>query len=247
MNKSSKQQNTKRQLPAKPAPSAAGANQVVQPKNSVKRVPLGSLHSIRSIRDSSQVSGVSRSMMRGFLGLSDADKVYTIQQYLDLGYIQSNTTNQFFAWNVLLNAFANYTVFQSVFDQYCIEEVEITFYPQQNAVGVNTTSLSTYPMLLAATDYDDTTSWTTESQALGYENLHVSPTHTQVSFKWIPHCAIATTSGGIENVPKPWLDTASAAVPHFGLKAALTSGAAAAQYHGFRVFLKAKLAFKNVI
>jgi hypothetical protein len=196
-------------------------------------------------RSVSEVSLPKRTM-RAMLGLNSPDKVYQILQHYDMGYVNSGVTNQFGTWNFTLNAFPNYTAFTTIFDQYRIHSVEVEFIPTANAVGTNASSLGTYPVMLVAADFDDTTNWTTEGQALSYENLQIEPVWNRFKSKLTPHVNIATTSGGVENVPEPWIDTASAGVPHYGLKYCLTSGAAAALYPGFRVFCRAVIELKNV-
>jgi len=185
--------------------------------------------------------------MKNFLKVTDPDRVYSILQSVDLGYLNSGTTNQYNSIYFTLNVLPNYTTFSSLFDQYRIVRVRVMFIPTANAIPVVTSSLSTYPVFLYAVDFDDSNFWTTEAQALSYENIKIIPMFEKSEVIFRPHAIVSSLSGGSVNVESPWIDTASTAVSHFGVKTCITSGAAAALYPAMRMFAQVEVELRNVI
>jgi len=189
----------------------------------------------------------SRTVMREVLGITDPDKIYVIRQTAFLLYQQSSIANAFFALAPTLGSFSNATSFTSLFDQYRLRKLTFHFIPIQNAVGVNTNSLSSYPYIAVAGDYDDATNWSTLTQAYSYENVKIYPTYKEFTYDVVPHVVITATGGGAVNVGNEWVDTATPNQPWYGLKGAVAAGAAASQYHGWNILVHADIEFRNVI
>jgi len=132
------------------------------------------------------------------------------------------------SYNITL---ANSGVVVSGFDQYRIVACRLTIAPQNNAVGMVTTSTTSLVPLYCVLDYDDSTNLTTASQAKGYNNcISLFPGEScQRTFR--PRAAVSAYTGafgGFANISAPWCDFASSTIQHYGVKVFIP-GAAAAQ------------------
>jgi len=117
--------------------------------------------------------------------------------------------------------FADYI---TVFDQYRIMAVSVTFSPRL-AMGMFTSS-DVNPRLWTVIDYDDATV-IGRSTIQQYETLVTSPPATGVTRVLQPHIASAVYSGGTTsyaNDTNRWIDAASNTVQHYGIKAVLENG-----------------------
>lgn len=134
---------------------------------------------------------------------------------------------------------------QTIFDEYRIPEVEAWIIPQVSA-SVSNARTGLYS---TAIDFDDATNLTTTAQALDYESCVTIPQTSGVYRRFQPHAANALyapsafTSFG--NVPSPWIDSASSAVSHYGLKLAADANVGGSS-QVFNLRLRLRIQFKNV-
>jgi hypothetical protein len=135
-----------------------------------------------------------------------------------------------------------------VFDQYRLDEVEITFRPGITVANTNTGNL---PQLYTVVDYDDasTTGATTAGFFLQYNNCTQSVGETVVR-RFKPHVATAyyatnATFTGFGNITSPWIDVASTLVPHYGVKFGC-DGAPGTAYQTYLISTRIKASFRNV-
>jgi hypothetical protein len=138
----------------------------------------------------------------------------------------STTLPTFVSYYFYLNQLDQVSNLQSVFDQYMIEYVELWFEPAGN-------SPNNSGQLYTVVDYDDANNLTSINQAADYSNAMVSNINDGHYRRFRPHVAVATYSGSFTsygNSESMWIDMASAAVQHFGVKVAASVSFLAASY-----------------
>lgn len=126
----------------------------------------------------------------------------------------------------------DYAEFTSLFDQWCIEKVEVNFFPSYSNAGMSSNGLLMLPSIVHAVDDDDSTAATNlqlqqygtakYTQLLNNSQGVVSPLRV---FRPKPALAVYQTGvtfayGEMTRGPK-WIDVAYPTVPHYGFKAAL--------------------------
>jgi len=124
-------------------------------------------------------------------------------------------TNTYAAQNFTLSLFNAATSMAAVFDQYRIDQIECWVDP----VGIASTS---YPFLSTAVDIDDSNTPASAGQVLDKQGAVSGTGQAGHYHRWLPHMAIAAYSGAFTsytNEPAQWIDCASPAVQHYGLKA----------------------------
>lgn len=149
------------------------------------------------------------------------------------GVLQVKDVDQFAAYGWKLNDLPDYAQYVNCFDQYRLDYVVTKLLFNQNLASVNTgTSTSTIlPNMFYAADYDDNTTPTSTGQLWAYNNMQVARLDKPVTIYIQPRCTDALygagvfSSYGIANKGK-WIDCASPAVLHYGLKWAINGSAA---------------------
>jgi len=128
--------------------------------------------------------------------------------------------NSYASFQVNLALFAGATTITAVFDQYKFEQLEVWLDPIPTVAGSSC-------FLTSAVDLDDSNVPTTPGQVLDHQgSLSGTGGSAGHYHKWKPHMAIAAYSGAFtsySNSPATWIDVASPAVQHFGLKMAAVS------------------------
>jgi len=179
------------------------------------------------------------------------NKIYTYVQNTAVTYTltQRATLETSIGFQFVFTDLDNYTNFAGLYDQYRIDEIEMTIRPafnaQQPVVGFK------MPLLYTVIDYDDAGASLTTAQAKEYANVGISLYETTyVRFR--PHIATAAYSGAslftsFANMESTWIDVVSTGVPHYGVKLVCEAGATgqtAFQY--WDVSTKFKISFRNV-
>lgn len=146
------------------------------------------------------------------------------------GALASDPTNdQFGGFVYSLQNLPSYTDFTTLFDQYRIDKIRVTFYPRQNVTNgtfpspTNDTVQSC--QVFSVVDYDDGTAPTALDQLLQYQNLKTTRGLQVHSRTFKPGVEIAQTNNGTlagSMVKKsPWLDATNALVWHNAIKVCL--------------------------
>jgi hypothetical protein len=120
---------------------------------------------------------------------------------------------------------SNVTAFTSIFDQYRIDMVQVSFSPRVNAAVPTSPTGTIMPKLYTGLDYDDA-STTTIAALLDYQSLVITPPCMGVVRTVKPRIAIAAYSGAFTSFAnqESWVDCGSTAVQHYGLKYAVEAG-----------------------
>jgi len=134
----------------------------------------------------------------------------------------SNAVATFTTLTFSVGALDQITPLTALFDQYRIELVEVWLTPRMTAANGIALNFGQFHSVI---DFDDNNSLTTVPQALDYENCVFGAGCVGHYRRWVPHIAMAAYSGAFTsfaNVTSPWIDAASSAVQHYGLKTAWT-------------------------
>jgi hypothetical protein len=126
-----------------------------------------------------------------------------------------------------LNGFDSYGEYTGLFDQYRFDQIEVWIEPQA-APGT-----TTFPYLVTCIDLDDASAPATVAAVQGRQNSVSSQGGAAHYHKWQPHMAVAAYSGSFtsySNVVGGWIDSASPAVQHYGIKLATPTALVAVPY-----------------
>lgn len=107
----------------------------------------------------------------------------------------------------------------AVFDQYRVNEVEVFITNQASNLNIQNTG-----RLITVLDYDDSNNLTTLGQAEDYTTAVTSSCQSSQYRRLVPRMALAAYSGTLfnsfANIAPQWIDSASTAVKHYGVKLA---------------------------
>jgi hypothetical protein len=108
------------------------------------------------------------------------------------------------------------------FDQYRIPAVRFNVRPQQNAIGLTTNSTTTVTSIYVVIDYDDANALSGIGAYQSYSNCVALAPGQSLSRTFRPHIAMAAYTAsafsGYANESNMWIDAASNAVQHYGVK-----------------------------
>lgn len=143
---------------------------------------------------------------------------------------------------------------QELYDFYRIDGIKLEFYPQWNsAAGVNAQPEIGLARLTYAIDGNPGAPPATEGELLQYRNAK-SPLFTKVIktyFKVQPQTLVAGAPGNPAQVSNPdrtrnwWLQTAEAAVPHYGIDYIATTLSGVANETSYRILATFYMTFKG--
>jgi len=144
-----------------------------------------------------------------------SERVYTFERKSSVGSVTpSATLDVFGATNFTLSSLPDSSEFTTLFDQYRIVQVALTFFP-----------LTTGPYaspLITVIDYDDSTTPTSIVQLLEYPTSEMTQAGSLVTRTFNPRAATAVYSGAFtsfaQTMPGQWMDVASPSVQYYGLK-----------------------------
>jgi hypothetical protein len=132
------------------------------------------------------------------------------------------------------------SAYLALFDQYRITALEVWVIPRITSVTSNTANTG---QMASVIDYDDSTSLASFAAAMDYENVLTGSGVDGHYRKWVPHIAVITGASGVENAKMRWLDAASTAVIHYGMKMVWTSTDAA---YVSDIFVRYWMEWRNV-
>ena len=132
-----------------------------------------------------------------------------------------------------LSDLAGYSDMVTLFDEYQLYKVEVTFQPtitQSLSADRNPGALYT------AVDYDDATAPGDATVLLQYGTCQISAPQERVTRCIYPRMAVAAYSGAFTsyaNLKSQWIDIASSTVQHYGIKWCIKGSDYAYGYHVF--------------
>jgi hypothetical protein len=176
------------------------------------------------------------------------NKIYNVEQLFSNGSIGGSssvgTTGYGKAFTTAdIQQFSSYA---AVFDQYRFMMIEAWLVP---AILSLTNSVGTQTMY-SVIDYDDANTPTSAQQLLQYTNVQMSSILCGHYKKFRPHNADALYGAGAfssyGNVQSQWIDVASSAVAHYGIKVIFDQAPSAAQQVPVQLFTRIWVQFRNV-
>jgi hypothetical protein len=190
-------------------------------------------------------------------GGSDADKVKSYVQTVDLGGIHQSTTvgtHTDSALDFQLNDLTNAAAMAALYDQYRIRMIEIEVTPRANGYSAvtNYTSNTNFADLYCVIDLDDATALTQNSDYSQYENCITLKPWEAHTFVIYPRTAQAMYNGAFTAFgsapPSQWIDTVSNTVQYYGFKCGVDSiqNAAQAQQAAWHLRARYHIEFRNV-
>jgi hypothetical protein len=144
---------------------------------------------------------------------------------------QSATVPQTSSYAFVANAsITDFTSWAAVFDQYRVLGIELFLEPSTTEALI--TGTAPLGRLYTVIDYDDSSALTSISAACAYDNCISTTLNQRQRRCFAPRVALAAYGTGAftsyTNEAAPWIDCASGAVNHYGLKAIVDTGAAGA-------------------
>lgn len=118
------------------------------------------------------------------------------------------------SYNFRLSNVPSSTEFTSLFDQYKINAIGLTFYPQQTEVSTHVSPAVQNVRIYTAIDYNDNDIPTNLDYLRQYDNVETHAITEQFSV-YIPNPRFADTTGAIRT---GYINTSSPSTLHFGLK-----------------------------
>jgi len=143
--------------------------------------------------------------------------VYRLTQFVEGSTLLTSSvvSQQFGGIGATLSQLNQVGTLQALFDQYRINLVEVWIIPDGAAAG------DTIAMYVSAIDYTDTTNFSNVADGMDYATAVVSQLPQAQYRCFRPHIAVAAYAGAFTsfaNEESPWIDCASPAVVHYGLK-----------------------------
>jgi len=164
----------------------------------------------------------------------------TYEYGTQINYVIAASVYSSYAVAFALNNAATYTNFVACFDQYRIMKVRCKF-TWFGVIGSNP-----LPPMSSCLDYDDAVVPTLEQQVSDRRSSQVVPPTVSFERIVVPHSAVGAYSGAFTsfgNKALMWIDSASPAVQHYGLKIYLP--AAVTAQVGWNLQITMQVQFRN--
>jgi len=168
---------------------------------------------------------------------------------------QSSATAEFGSMAFILNDLPNASQLAATFDQYRFEAIHVKFRSRNRSFSVSSVPAADNqpPLLAVVIDRDDQNALSSLSAIAAYDNIVEGTYADDVDVVLEPSVTPAVYSSGlfigygVEKVKELWLDVASATIPHYGVKWALTPCNVSNTYvWAWDVQIWYKVSFRNV-
>ena len=146
----------------------------------------------------------------------------SVALFLPAAFQSSAASDTFFSALFRLSDLPVSADFTGLFDQYRLEKVVVRFIPMQNISAVGTGFCNS--CLLTAVDLDDANAPGTQTDLQQYETYRVTHCAQPQTIAIKPRIAVGAYSGAFTSFMNTtgWIDVASPAVQHYGIKMCLT-------------------------
>jgi len=148
-----------------------------------------------------------------------------------------------------LNYLDQYTSYTAIYDQYRIDKVDVTFWPQFRANSMAQTG-AVVPLIYVVVDLDDASAPTSIGFLEQYQNCVVRNDERAFTVSFQPHVALAAYRGGFTgfaNAGNQWIDSASPDIAHYGIKLGITpQNTSVSQYQQWTITTRLHVSFRNV-
>jgi hypothetical protein len=156
-------------------------------------------------------------------------------------YTTSTVAPTLAALSFALSAFAEYTDYTGLFDQYRFDDIEVWLEPQPS----QSTAIANTGQYVTAVDLDDVAAPGSYNAAISRQNALVTGGEAGHYHRWLPHMAVAVYSGAFTsfaNEEAGWIDCGSPNVQHYGIKLAFLTTSVAVAYN---LSVRAKISFRS--
>jgi len=179
--------------------------------------------------------------------LAHDNRPYNVIQTSNQGVVLTSDAAlpKFFTKNFSTSDIIQFANFAQVFDQYKINRIECWLVPYGPAtvIGYNNST-----KIYSVVDYDDSNTPASNTALQEYQNCVTTRTCDghYISFK--PHIAVAAYGGAFtqfKNEPSGWIDCASGAVQHYGVKLGIDNTTANGDCK-IDMFTRVHVSFRNV-
>lgn len=146
-------------------------------------------------------------------------QLFKISQIYDAAINNSLSTPISVAYSFALSALDQSSTFTSIFDQYRIHNVTLSFKPRVTQATTITSAIGAN--IYSAIDYDDANIPASLAAIREYQSCQENGPLQSFSRSFTPRCALAAYSGAFTsfaNVGNMWLDAGSPNIQHYGLK-----------------------------
>jgi hypothetical protein len=178
-----------------------------------------------------------------------SNKVYRVRQIIDIGTIIQSTAVQTGGIAFTLSSLDQASTFTSLFDQYKIAYAKVKFRPVYNMVSPNITT-AVPPLLYTVIDYDNAAAPGSIAQMRQYNTVKetkFSVDHVRCLQPRVATAAyIGSTPTGFAN-QIAWIDCASSAVSHYGVKWLITAAGSGTSFFQWSVEIELFLEFRMTI
>jgi hypothetical protein len=185
------------------------------------------------------------------VGNSKADVYRFVQHITPTAQWSTAITGNGGAQSFALNGLDQYTTFTALYDQYRIARIDATWFPQTNYSPTQPNVGVAIPLTFIYVDYDDSTVPTAGLARQRQDAVVKTSNCKEFTISWVPHVAVAGFTGtftGYTNIAAPWIDCASPAIVHYGLKWWQDNvSAGVTNMSGWLITYKLHLEFRNTI
>lgn len=123
--------------------------------------------------------------------------------------------------NVQLSSLPNVSDFTNLFDQYCIDKVEVTYIPRYDNSDISNLSYQ-LPRIYGVVDHDDAATPTNIDQLMQYANLKSAQFNKPFKVAYVPSVAVQSygtvLASGFMPKTHQWVDINNSSVAHYGHK-----------------------------
>jgi len=178
------------------------------------------------------------------------NQVFTIVQTTGNGIIQQASTAQFNSLKFYFGQLTQYSQLANVFDQYRIDEVQVTFRPMFLSTQVSGSTTFYIPQLYVVVDYDDAATPSSVASLQAYANCNSSMYET-VNVRFAPHVALgayaSSAFSSYANTGPMWIDMTSTGVEHYGVKTGIDPGGSGqTSFQSWGIITKMRVSMRNV-
>lgn len=137
--------------------------------------------------------------------------------------------------------------FQTIFQQYRFDKVEVFFRPVYRANPASLASAYIMPLIYVGVDTSDGGSWTTTNQARSYDSVIITGDNEPFMVAFKPQMLAEVFGAGVASpagAANMWISTDDVQVRHYGVKFAITGSGALPEFQSYIVDYRATVSFR---
>ncbi len=138
-------------------------------------------------------------------------------------FTSTNAAAGFYGLSFQFTDVVDWASFQSTFDQYKINKIDLEFRPANQLAVCGGAGARSY--LAFAVDFDSAAIPTSVNDILQYSNVIVLHPGQAYTVSFVPHCLLGVDNGSVQpavTTRSPWLDLLTPDVVYYGIRAVVT-------------------------